>query len=81
MGMYDEIEVRCPACGTIDVLQSKAGECELQRYTLKTAPPEILLSLQREGEQYCETCKAHYRIATEVKTVAYAYIRSPEEDD
>ena len=53
MGMYDEVEARCPSCGDgVVVFQSKAGECTLQRYNSENVPFGIAESI--DGD--CEDC-------------------------
>lgn len=45
MGMFDSVFVRCPKCGGDVEFQSKAGPCELRRYSADSVPPEIAESI------------------------------------
>jgi ribosomal protein S27AE len=42
MGCFDSIIVECPACGTEVEFQTKAGDCNLDRFTLEEAPLIVL---------------------------------------
>ena len=53
MGMFDEVAVSCPSCGGTVVWQSKGGECELRRYALHDAPPEVIADADYGR---CEAC-------------------------
>ena len=52
MGMFDSVIARCPKCGSEVEFQSKAGECQLRRYSINSVPPEIAQSLVGD----IETC-------------------------
>ena len=49
MGLYDEVVVICPHCHNKTRLQSKAGECMLNTYTLMSAPLSVLGDLADGG--------------------------------
>ncbi len=53
MGMFDSVDVKCPACGGNVEFQSKAGDCCLFSYTLETAPDVIIADLA-DQEERCE---------------------------
>lgn len=61
MGMFDEIMINCPRCGESNLEQSKAGDCNLNVYSLNDAPIEILESLTEEP-LYCDKCGFKYEI-------------------
>jgi len=62
MGMYDEIKVPCPECGTIHLAQSKGGDCTLALYTLNEAPTDVLLDVNRHGPFQCERCCTRFAV-------------------
>lgn len=45
MGMFDSVFARCPKCGEEVKFQSKAGACQLQRYSMNNVPLEIAQDL------------------------------------
>jgi hypothetical protein len=45
MGMFDSVFARCPKCGEEVEFQSKAGACDLKRYSMHSVPPEIAQTL------------------------------------
>ncbi len=53
MGMFDSVFVRCPKCGEEVEFQSKAGVCELKRYSANNVPPEIAQDISGDV-QSCE---------------------------
>lgn len=55
MGMFDSVMVPCPKCETPVEFQSKAGDCQMDRYTLEDAPAELLLDIMNEPH-YCQNC-------------------------
>jgi hypothetical protein len=61
MGLFDSVYVDCPHCGVKTELQSKAGECCLNRYTLDTAPVEVLVDLMNY-EDDCDACGGSFAI-------------------
>ena len=61
MGMFDTVHFSCPKCNKINSIQSKAGDCMLDNYTLINAPLSILASLVEETKEYpvyCEQCNS-----------------------
>ena len=78
MGMFDWIRVPCPKCGDIIGFQSKAGDCNLDEYTLYNAPPEILGDISRDRE-ICKNCGSVVKI--KVICMAQAYIEIPQAED
>lgn len=55
MGMFDSTIVPCPNCGKPVEFQSKEGVCQMEVYTLETAPPEILISIMNDPA-WCRDC-------------------------
>jgi hypothetical protein len=68
MGMFDSIYVRCPTCNERTELQSKAGVCELKIYTLDSAPPEILVDLDKRTYR----CKNDHAFYLKVQIISHA---------
>jgi len=50
MGMYDSVYATCPKCGTQVEFQSKAGKCEMLRYSMNSVPPEVAESINGSTE-------------------------------
>lgn len=61
MGMFDTVHVKCPACGEILELQSKAGHCILNEYNLDNVPAHIAGDLINR-ELDCRYCGAELKI-------------------
>lgn len=61
MGMFDYVRARCPKCGGEIEEQSKAGPCELNVYSIYTAPITILGDLVDE-EWWCKHCESRLRL-------------------
>ena len=58
MGMFDSVYVTCPKCKELVECQSKNGPCMLKKYTLESAPPDVVGGiLGGDGWVRCETCK------------------------
>ncbi len=55
MGMFDSVYARCPGCSGEVEFQSKAGSCELKRYSMDSVPPEIAQALSGETAT-CRSC-------------------------
>lgn len=55
MGLFDSVMVPCPKCKKHVEFQSKAWECQMNVYTLETAPAEILTDIMNDPE-YCQSC-------------------------
>lgn len=56
MGMFDSVYVDC-VCGARVEFQSKAGECNLDHYTINNVPPGIACDLIGKSEK-CSECGA-----------------------
>ena len=67
MGMFDEVTLKCPYCGHHNVEQSKAGPCNLNNYTIETAPNEVCEDLS-ERTLYCSDCGHQYHVVPKVIT-------------
>lgn len=55
MSMYDTVEFDCPYCGHELSMQSYAGPCVQNGYTLNTAPASILIDLAGDTIK-CDGC-------------------------
>jgi len=77
MGMYDEVIIRCPDCNEIVKLQSKAGECQFQTYSLDDCPIEIANERRRaiqhliDREIYCTNCSARLTIKGKIISILH----------
>jgi hypothetical protein len=80
MRMFDEVNLKCPACGEYFIEQSKAGDCKLRTYTIGNAPISILASLNRlsiKDELHCQKCgKALY---LSIKFIAFLRAKDSKE--
>jgi len=72
MGMFDEIEIKCPHCGKITIEQSKASHCLLDRYNLENAPTSILEELEQCGTN-CQHCGKHIHIEIKNRPFGITY--------
>lgn len=61
MGLFDSVYVDCPHCGKPVEFQSKEGECYLNRYSLDTAPTEILRDVMN-WPNHCEGCDSWFAL-------------------
>ena len=58
MGMHDNIHIDCPHCGQLVEIQSKAGDCTLEDYSLNSVPVEIANDLMKYKKEFtCEDCE------------------------
>jgi phage FluMu protein Com len=53
MEMYDTVIVNCPKCGAVHEFQSKSGECNLETYTLKNCPDDVIENVNRHSPSDC----------------------------
>lgn len=47
MGCYDEVVIKCPACGALHTVQSKAGSCKLTKYAQSKVPHAVAFSIAK----------------------------------
>ena len=59
MGCFDTVSIPCPRCGHHTQEQSKVGECTMQSYSLREAPPLLLADIAQRNIQ-CSYCKADF---------------------
>ena len=57
MGCFDTVTTTCPLCGFAMEFQSKAGNCNLERYNSLEVPIEIATDLAGVSK-VCENCEA-----------------------
>ena len=67
MGMFDTVFLKCAGCGEELAVQSKAGPCECEEYTMATAPLSILADIYDDkkyydSELFCDKCGAQNEI-------------------
>ena len=62
MGMYDSVIVKCPTCSKEAELQSKSGECLMNRYTLADAPADVLIGVNFCSPSLCSDCGTWFSI-------------------
>ena len=60
--MFDSVMVDCPKCGEVEGIefQSKSGECLLHRYTVDSAPVEVLVGVHKGYASSCNKCGESY---------------------
>ena len=63
MGMYDTVVLYCPKCSEEVDFQSKAGDCELNRYTVDFVPVEIAKAINGNTRK----CKCGYEVTIKTK--------------
>ncbi len=78
MGCFDSVNVPCPRCGHVNVLQNKAGPCLLNTYSLWNAPLDILADLA-DTRELCEKCEGAYTF--HVQLIIVACVTDEREDD
>lgn len=66
MGMYDSIIFSCPNCKTIIEEQSKAGNCELNRYSPNEVPWDIANDVI-DSEVWCHNCESTFTIRPKIE--------------
>lgn len=62
--MYDSVIGDCPHCGKQVELQSKAGDCSLDRYEVEEVPVDIAKDLALNDTPWnttCWACKKEYK--------------------
>jgi hypothetical protein len=65
MGMYDEVQIKCPKCPNEIVFQSKAGPCDLNIYTPYNAPLGVLEDLEKCTNITCLVCGHELKIVVQ----------------
>jgi Zn ribbon nucleic-acid-binding protein len=60
MGMFDTVVTNCPKCGERNEIQTKAGDCCLDVYTIDAVPVEIARSLNGQ-KRFCDKCGHKYK--------------------
>lgn len=61
MGCFDTLSVVCPCCNNSVEFQTKAGDCNLETYSIYNAPPIIAGALDGETKT-CDNCGAELTI-------------------
>lgn len=81
MGCYDTVRIQCPCCKAVTELQTKAGDCDPETYTIKRetqdAPLAILASLTNRDDLECIGCARQLTI--EVAHTVRLTSQEPEE--
>ena len=63
MGVYDTLIIRCVSCNNPIELQSKAGDCHLERFTITDVPLSILADIvERDNSIFCDSCKSVFTL-------------------
>lgn len=65
MGLFDEVNIKCPSCRHNVVIQSKAGPCLLNTYKHYNLPASIAEELHNTYE-YCDNCDAKFKFHAQV---------------
>jgi transcription elongation factor Elf1 len=55
MGMFDTVKFNCPQCGADQSIQSKAGPCWMEQFTVHDAPEEVMRDLFQQHVA-CSNC-------------------------
>lgn len=86
MGMFDSVFVKCPKCNKLIEFQSKAGKCNLLRYSHKSVPAEIAADLSNHEREYTphqiqECCGVHYKLTANISRVAMQLVEINDPED
>lgn len=65
MGMFDSVLFKCSNCGTRIEAQSKSGDCVLGRFSIFSAPLDVLIGLDYTD---CRQCGQRHKV--EIKHLA-----------
>ena len=76
MGCYDTVAVPCPTCGKKYYAQSKGGDCRLDTYDIKDAPPDVMSDINRHAPFQCDFCDTLFQVDT--KFVVYYTVKAIE---
>lgn len=68
MGMFDEILVPCPKCGTIERFQTKGGDCQLHTYDLENAPADVFSDVNRHSPHECQSCGTRFMVNEQTRS-------------
>lgn len=80
MGCYDIVMVPCPNCKELSDFQSKGGDCTMSEYTLKNAPADVLMDVNRHSPYTCSKCGTKYRVEVEVRVHAQSVVQEENSD-
>ena len=81
MGCYDIVRVPCPKCKTIYRAQSKGGKCSLLEYSLRGAPSNVMMDVNRHAPFTCPKCGELFRVKCEIAVVYATSVYEGEYDD
>lgn len=62
MGSFDEVSVFCPKCGCGKLVQSKAGMCNFDQWSVYKAPLEVIADVSSNSPYKCESCGHNIRV-------------------
>jgi len=60
--MFDSVWVKCPKCKRKNEFQSKGGDCNLENYSLKKCPVDVLSDVNRHAPIKCNKCGTYYKV-------------------
>jgi hypothetical protein len=58
VGLFDEVNIVCPECGSFVEFQSKAGDCHMHSYRQNSVPTEIAKDILNNIQQ----CSCGYSV-------------------
>lgn len=79
MGMYDSVLFRCPYCGEMTEVQSKAGQCDLSCYSDASVPAGIADDLIGTTAA-CDTCGKEFGITDVPRRVSFVELVAVRND-
>lgn len=82
MGMFDTVVTHCPKCNHRNEIQTKAGDCCLDVYSLSGVPVDIAKSLDGQ-ERWCDSCGQKYKTVWPKAVPKYVKmeVKDVEDDD
>lgn len=71
MGMFDSVYVNCPKCNYQTEIQSKNGDCTLDKYNINNIEeiPESILEDILNREHSCKKCNGNFVIEVKYKVI------------
>ena len=71
MGMFDSVYVNCPKCNYQTEIQSKNGDCTLDKYNINNIEeiPESILEDMANKVHTCDECNENFTIEIKYKII------------
>lgn len=86
MGMFDTVHVKCPLCGGLIEIQSKAGECNLLHFRYDSVPVAVADDIDGDSLS-CKKCCTEFTVhantpkRVDMLTKISRDIKEPEEKE